>query len=130
MSQPIKRSLMVWGLGHLIPLVHAYKCHYSQLENLEDKYLVLADGFFVPAVLLLGLGVLSWLASTGQFQGIKYAAYVMLERFRPRKAEKPLSYPEFLEKQAVRPRGSLLPMFGPGAYFFVVSFIFNVLFGF
>ena len=130
MSRPLKRSLIVFGLGHLIPLLHAYKRHYCQLENLSDKYLVLADGFFIPAVLLLGIGILSWLASTGQFNGIKYASYVMVERFRPNKGQKPLSYAEFIEKHGPGQRGSLLHLFAPGLYFLLMSFIFNALFGF
>ena len=121
---------MVWVLGHAIPLLLAYNRHYCQLENLSDKYLVLADGFFIPAVLLLGIGILSWLASTGQFNGIKYASYVMVERFKPHKGQKPLSYAEFIEKHGPAQRGSLLHLFAPGLYFLLISFIFNALFGF
>lgn len=129
-SPQVKRSLIIGGLGHLFPLYHAYVHNFLQLEQVQDKYLLLADGFFVPAVVLLGIGVLTWLSSTGQFAGLKYATYVMFERFRPGKGEKPLSYPEFLEKYQPARKGNLMHLFAPGLYFLLLSFIFNALFGF
>lgn len=130
MSASLKRGLRIGLWGHVIPVVYAYRQQICQLEDSREKFRVLADGFFVPAVLLLSLGVITWLSAKGQYAGLKYAFYVLVDRLRPRKDQKTLSYGEYLEKYKPAEKQNLWHYFAPGLYFLVVSLIFNGLFGF
>ncbi len=86
---------------------------FSQTE-IKQIYRILADGFTIPCVVFLGVGILLLFANWGAFKGIGYALkhlVTMLIPFLPKKHE---TYAEYCERQK--------PLHGFG-FIFITSFV-------
>ncbi|MCM1057965.1 MAG: DUF3899 domain-containing protein [Firmicutes bacterium] len=56
-------------------------------EDMQKRLGILSDCFLFPAVLLGGIGALSWAASEGTFDMLQYGFYMVFQRLlHPRKA--------------------------------------------
>lgn len=130
----IKRYLTSYGIGLLLAALVAHGQGLFDAVVVEP-YKILSNAFFVPAVLFLSLGLLSWIASDGQFDSLKYVGYYVKQTFRwgwPR--PKIQNYHDYIsdlkaEREDNKKRkvgfGFLLVV---GLTFLVVAGIFNVLF--
>ena len=83
-----------------------------------DRYLILADAFTVPGVIIFLLGVLVILAKEGAFDGVFYAAGYAVSMLIPGIGRELESYGSYLERK--RKKGSL----GGFCIFFVIGGIF------
>ncbi len=77
----LKRYLASYGIGFLLALLVANMQGLFRAV-VEEPYKILSNALFVPAVLFLSLGLLSWIASDGQFDSLKYVAYYVKQTFR------------------------------------------------
>lgn len=58
--------------------------HYEVANYGKDSMLLLhfiSDGFFVPAVLYLGFGVMTFISEAGNFYGMQYLGYTLVYLF-------------------------------------------------
>ena len=116
--------------GTLISLIIGISCGIGislwQMSFIEDPMTAWSNGFFTVSVLWLGLGVLTWIASFGGFDGLRYLTYVFKQKFS--RKPKLISYFEFkqerLEKKTHEPLRYLLI---PGAFFLAFAVIAAVL---
>lgn len=126
-----KRSAIInFLVGHVFAFTQAYFRKFFEVETLKEKYLLLSDGFFFPAIIFLSIGLISWMARDGQFDSFRYVLYLGKRRFSfKNKNEKDMTYGEF-KKGLQRKEGLLWPFLVNGIYFLVMTIVFNALFGF
>ncbi|MDO5738311.1 MAG: DUF3899 domain-containing protein [Eubacteriales bacterium] len=65
----------------------------------QDASLIISNGCFLSAVLMIGVALLSWIANMGQFTSLKYIGHMLKSMFSwgyPRKTIK--TYGEFKEE--------------------------------
>lgn len=124
----MKKYLTTFAIGLLICLSLAYSQGLFKGPGLQESYRILSDGCFLAGVLIGGLGLLAWISGMGQFNGMRYLAYWLVNTFRwgfPRKA--PMSYPEFLKEKPGKQRTANFLVI-PGAVFLAMSGLFILLY--
>ena len=94
-----KKTLISIAVQLLIATVIAVTVAASQGLSLENAAFIncrfLSDGFFVSAVIFVGLGLLLWVSATGFFDIFGYAMKSLLVLFSPLK--KPGEHPHYYE---------------------------------
>lgn len=86
---------------------------------------VLSNGALIPGVLFLGIGLMSWIAGTGQFDGFRYSMSSLYARLRGEKKQY-ASYYDYIHRQK-KPRGSS-PLLLPGLFFLAAAVILTLLY--
>lgn len=101
----------------------------SGSSSLADKYRVLCDAFTIPGVILLMLGLLVWVSTTGTLDGITYVFSWLWARIFPagaaRKREK---YYEYVDRKKKNRSKGYAFLFICGAIFMAAALIFMGLF--
>ena len=86
MSKKVKARLLKYGItGGICLCLAVFYCvarDFSQLE-LVEKYRVLCDGFTIPGLLSLCVGVLIWASNDGIFYGLGYCLDVARKALIP-----------------------------------------------
>jgi hypothetical protein len=90
----------------------------------------LCDGFFVTAILLLGMGVMVWIAGLGGFNGMKYIFYSVANIFSPKnnKFEARKSYYDFLKEQEKKEKSDNRHLIVAGCIWILISLLFLIVF--
>lgn len=123
--------------GLLIVFIHLFARDFMSQPMLIDKVKMLSDAFFMPAVLIFGFGVLTWIASEGQFDvfafGFKQLSDVLFNRKRKdRHAKDFVEFRQDGEKKYKekfdRDGKTFLPLIVVGVVFFLISLICNLVF--
>ena len=92
-----------------------------------QKYIHLADAFTIPAVIMLMLGVLVWISTTGSFDMLGYGLKRGKEAFFPSSYTHEQFYDYKVRKSKKRMKGYSF-MFISGGIYFVPAVIFNILY--
>lgn len=94
-----------------------------------ERWRLLCDAFFVPAVLLLGAAALIFISNRGGFNGVGYAARYAVRMFVPWSGKRDESFGEFVARRekegGVRGYAFLLHV---GLAFLAAAVVFLVLF--
>ena len=104
-------------------LVAVYRAAGAYQEETQKLWFSVCDGAFVAAVLLIGLGLLIWIGSTGMFDTLTYAAHSlkhMLLPFGGKKETRPDYYHYKLAKEEKR-RPVPVSMLGSGVLFLLLA---------
>ena len=92
-----KKTLITMTVQLVIALTLAVLAASSQGFSLEGELYLncryLSDGFFIVAVIFVGMGTLLWVSTTGFFDIFSYAMKSLLVLFSPLK--KPSEHPHF-----------------------------------
>lgn len=116
----LKRYLITIGIGLLGSFGVAYsKGVFSQTE-LYKVFHILTDSFFVPAVMITGIGALIFVSNEGAFDGVTYAVTSFIDIFRKNKKNKYHTYYDYKESKANRD-GSFGYLLISGLLFMVLS---------
>ena len=98
----LKRYLITIGIGLLGAFWIAYsKDVFSQTEAYKVFH-ILTDSFFVPAVMITGIGALIFVSNEGAFDGVTYAVTSFIDIFRKNKKNKYHTYYDYKESKANR----------------------------
>ncbi len=98
MSYKYRQFLITFLIGALPALLLMLSRGIFSAPELQTVYLIVADGTFLSAVLLISLGLLSWMANLGQFTSLKYVGHLIRATFAWRvENRKLMSYGEFKE---------------------------------
>ena len=91
-----------FAVGALITfLVFRYRSGFAYADLKGDRTLAcLSDGAFVAGVILLGVGILVWVSTTGFFDMLSYGAHSLLVLFTP--LRRPEDMPDYLTWRALR----------------------------
>ena len=101
----LKKYLITIGVGLLMAFGIAYsKNIFGQTEPMKIFH-ILTDSFFVPAVLIMGVGALIFVSNEGAFDGITFAVTSFVDIFRKNKKNKYHTYYDYKESKANRNTG-------------------------
>ena len=105
---------------------------YPTVEDLADRYRILSNAFTSPGVILLVVGALVWVSTTGALDMYSYAVGGLFRRFIPgarltNPAEKETFYDYTQRKKEKRIRGYGF-LFVTGGIFTAVGIVFLILF--
>ncbi len=124
----MKRYLPAIVLGLLLSLGVCLGQGLFKNPGSQEAFRILSDAFLLPGVLVTGMGLLSWMAGQGQFNGFKYAVYLTWNTFRwgfPRK--KTMTYHDFLQENPEK-QVSARYMALPGLVFLALSALFLLMY--
>lgn len=117
-------AFAVMGVGTAVVLI--LREHSAQLDKAQ-KYLNLADAFTIPSVVMLMLGVLVWISTTGSFDALGYAFNRAKEAFIPTIYKHEQFYDYKVRKDKKRKKGYGF-MFISGGIYIIPAIIFNILY--
>lgn len=117
-------AFAVMGAGTAVVLI--LREHSTMLDKAQ-KYLNLADAFTIPSVVMLMLGVLVWISTTGSFDILGYAFKRAKEAFVPSKYTHEQFYDYKVRKDQHRKKGYGF-MFISGGIYVIPAIIFNILY--
>ena len=105
---------------------------FQTIEDTAEKYRVLSNAFTSPGVILLAVGALVWVSTTGALDMYSYAVGGLFRRFIPgarltNPAEKESFYDYTQRKKEKRIRGYGF-LFVTGGIFTAVGIVFLILF--
>ena len=135
MNEKWKKILLKYGITALVGGLMSYAVidlhGYSMAQTPAEKYLILADAFTIPGVILMLCAVLVWIANQETFTGLTYAGKRMVRALLPfaRKNEPHETYYDYLDRK--RKEGKVKGygfLFYVGAVFFAVALVFIYLF--
>lgn len=124
----IKKYLLSFAvMGAVTWFVLAIREHSSSLP-LDVKYLNLADAFTIPAVIMLMVGVLVWLASQGTFDMLSYGFIRAKESFIPSAKYKHETFYDYKVRRGEKRIRGYSFMFISGGIYIIPALIFNILY--
>ena len=126
----MKKKLLQYGICGAIGALLAYWVMHSEglFEVWSERtaaVAILCDAFFVPGILFIMVGALVWIASTGFFDSIGYAARTASHLLLPsslRKGERK-SYYEYKTEKAEKRGKFPIYIFIVGAFFLFIWLI-------
>ena len=123
-THPARRYLVSFGAALLIAVgVCALRGVFAGLET-SQLLSALCDAAFVPGALLLGLGVLIFVADDGFFDIMSYGllrATHIIDWVRARKDEGPRDFFEYKQMKHAGKKASYTPLLLTGAFFLLLS---------
>ncbi len=101
----------------------------SGSSSLADKYRILCDAFTIPGIILLMLGLLVWISTTGTLDGITYVFSWLRARIFPAgAAKKRETYYDYVDRKSKNRSKGYAFLFICGAVFMVVALVLMGLF--
>ena len=102
---------------------------YSSASPADIRYLQLSDAFFVPGIVMLLVGVLVWISTTGFFDSISYIATIGLRALIPlMRRDKSEEYYDYkARKEGKRINGYSFVLIS-GAIYLAIGVIFTILY--
>jgi len=130
-SEKFKIRLLKYGISGVACVAVAVS--YALANNIGslsaiDQYRILSDAFFLPGVLLLLSGILTWLANEGSLDGVGFVFSRAIHLLIPTGGLKHETYGEYVERK----RGKRTKGFGfmliVGLISIAVSLVFTALY--
>ena len=101
----IYKYLITIAIGLLIAGWVAFsKDLFAQTEPFKIFH-ILCDSFFVPAILITGMGALVFVSNEGAFDGLTYAVSSFVNIFRKEKRENLATYYDYKQSKGERNHG-------------------------
>ena len=113
-------------MGAATTVVLILREHSTQLDKAQ-QYLNLADAFTIPSVVMLMLGLLVWVSTTGTFDMLGYAFNRAKEAFIPTIYKHEQFYDYKVRKDKKRKTGYGF-MFISGGIYLIPAITFNILY--
>ena len=131
MSDKVRANLLKYGISGAVCLgLAVFYCavrDFSQME-LVEKYRTLCDGFTIPGLLCLCVGVLIWASNDGFFHGLSYCLNVAWRALIPGGRYKHERYYDYV----IRKKEKRIPGYGflflCGGVCMAIAIVFLVLF--
>ena len=101
--------------------------HSGQTE-MTVRYLNLADAFTIPSVIIIMVGVLVWMSTTGFFDMLNYGISRAANTFIPFKQYEDVKFYDYKMKKAEKRIRGYSFLFISGAVYFVPAIIFMILY--
>lgn len=100
----LKKYLITLGIGLLLAFGVAYSKDIFAQTELAKIFHILTDSFFVSAVLIMGMGGLTFVSNEGAFDGLTYALSSFADIFRKEKKNKFNTYYDYKQSKGNRDR--------------------------
>ena len=111
MSESHKKLLVDLGLGLATAVAAAFLFDLFQAPTVSDALRILSDSFFLPAVLFLGIGGLTWTKNGGVWDGIGFTFKTVASRMKRRYDEERVTFAQYREERATKntsPKSALI----------------------
>jgi len=92
------KYLIIIFIGLLTALYIATTKKIFEKTSLETIFHILSDAFFVPGVVITGMGLLIYCSNEGAFDGITYAMMAFINMFRSKSERKYHTYLEYKQR--------------------------------
>ncbi|MDO5734762.1 MAG: DUF3899 domain-containing protein [Eubacteriales bacterium] len=117
--------------GGFIPALIVFVSHgLFQGPSAQTASLIISNGCFLSAVIMIGVALLSWIANLGQFTSLKYIGHMLKSMFSwgyPRRTIK--TYGEFKEEiESKEEKREFKHLLLAGLVYFAVSLAANIIF--
>ena len=94
-----------------------------------DKYLMLCDAFTIPGIVLIMVGALVWVSTTGFLDGLAYCIRFAIFSLIPgKRLERDEKYADYVERKSEKRMKGYGFLFWSGIATLIVSFVFMALF--
>ena len=130
MSKSRRRTLIKYGvtvlLGAGLVWLTLELQGYAYLKSDMERYRLLSNAFTIPGSILLMLGLLVLISSTGAYDGLTYALRWLRMTLLPFGASKHERYYDYVQRRRTRPKvhGGFLMVVGGAFLAVAVVFIF------
>ena len=114
------------AMGSATAIVLVLREHSASLD-LMQKYLNLADAFTIPAVIMLMIGILVWISTTGTFDMLGYGLKKAKDAFVPSPYTHEQFYDYKMRKNKKRTTGYGFMLISGGIYL-IPGVVFNILY--
>ena len=128
-SGTIIAYLVCFGIGALMVYITIQNYNYAEATTDMERYLILANAFTIPGVILMCVGALSWVSQEGVFDSLAYAGRALLRMFH-REREHIRYYDYVVERREKRAekRSNKLVLFLSGLFYFAFAMLFTYLY--
>lgn len=124
--------LIVWSRGFWDAEVIDYTTENYHAVSSLDRVRILSDAFFIVGALMTSFGAILFVSSHGAFDGLFFAIKSLTWFFRFRedtlKKGRPMSFYEYREEKAAKPRSPFLFLVLVGIAFILIAGIFTIMF--
>lgn len=123
MQESTKKLLVDLVLGLVIALASAFLFGLFQAASTSDLFRIASDCFFVPAVILLAIGGLTWTKNGGVWDGIGFTFKTAMNRVKRNYDEERMTFAEYREERERKtssPKSALIA----GAIYLVFALLF------
>ena len=123
MSESLKRILVDLGLGLAAAIAAALLFDVFHAPTMKEVFRILSDSFFLPAVLFLGIGGLTWTKNGGVWDGIGFTFKTVMDRMKHNYDKERVTFAEYREERAAKnssPKSALIT----GAVNLVLALVF------
>lgn len=133
-SNRLKNVLLKYGIALFVGALMAYaviELHgYAAAATAAERYLVLANAFTIPGVILIMCWALVFVANEGAFEGISYAVTYAVKLLIPGTgSNRQERYSDYVERRRAKGKAKGYGfLFFVGAAFLVAAIVFTVLF--
>lgn len=131
MSAAAKTRLLKYGLTGLaaagMVILYVNLREFATLP-LVEKYLVLCDGFTIPGLVLVMVGLLIWLTNLGALDGISYAVGYAFKMLVPGYKDKQETYGDYVARKREKRVTGYGFLFVVGGICLAAALVFMVLF--
>ncbi len=130
----MKRKLLAYGISLLIGaamalIIMGVRGIFTETEPREVMRL-LSDAFFVPGVLLAGVGLLVFATNGGVFDMLAYSVLLFFNLFRKNVQDRKYrDFYEYREAKKGRKRKSLAFLLVVGLFYILLAAIFLIVYG-
>ncbi len=130
MKKQTKISLLKYGISSVLSLIAVWiYVKNRDVNSLADTYRLLSDGFFIPGIMFLCMGILCVLSNLGSFDGIswglKFALKTLIPFGRLKKQEK---YGDYVARKRENPIKGYQFMLHVGVADVLIALVFMLLF--
>lgn len=125
----LKKYILSFAIMGMFTGVVLWLRDHSSADEPLVRYLNLADAFFIPGVIMLMVGVLVWLSTTGTFDMLSYGINRAKDSFIPSvsRAKEETFYDYKMRKDAKRAKGYSF-LFISGGVYLIPSVVFLILY--
>lgn len=127
----IKKSLITLAVGIVVSVTELFVLGFFDVETLPEKYKILSDVFYIPGALMLCIGGLLWVSTTGFFDIFAFGFKKLYERITLSRENEFQKFYDYKETKVEKGRMKGFSfLFCTGGVFIFVAIIFDLLFNF
>ena len=114
-------GILIFGLA--FAGIYVFTHDFSSL-SVSEKYRVIADGFTVPGILILGYGLLARMYEEGVMDGFLYGIHIAANSLIPGGKTRIKKYGDFIEEKKEKRSFEQIHFIWCGAGFLLVALLF------
>lgn len=124
-----RKYLICFGIMAVITVIIMVSFGFFEEKSLSVKYTILSDAFSVPGMVMLLVGALIWISTTGFFDALAYGVGIIFKGFTLfKKGERFERYYEYKVRKAEKRTKGYGFILISGAIYLLIGVIFILLF--